>query len=139
MSKSGKRSTRISGTTPVALTASSSGGGKPSGNHPPLLQYVPYTCSHLALYTIFTHHFLIHFLTMGSIHTLSIPCQSSYSRFFLPYSPPSPSDEVVTISVKDCGAGLSPEDLGRLFQEGVQINPNKLQVHPCLSILFYLT
>ena len=54
----------------------------------------------------------------------------------LPYSPPRP-DEVVTISVKDCGAGLSPEDLGRLFQEGVQINPNKLQVHPCLTILFY--
>ena len=37
-------------------------------------------------------------------------------------------NEVVTISVKDCGAGLSHENLGRLFQEGVQINPNKLQV-----------
>ena len=33
----------------------------------------------------------------------------------------------VEISVKDDGAGLSKENIGRLFQEGVQINPNKLQ------------
>ena len=32
-----------------------------------------------------------------------------------------------TISVKDEGVGLSKDDIGRLFQEGVQINPNKLQ------------
>jgi signal transduction histidine kinase len=35
--------------------------------------------------------------------------------------------DVVEISVKDDGAGLSKENIGRLFQEGVQINPNKLQ------------
>ena len=34
---------------------------------------------------------------------------------------------VVRISVKDSGAGLAPRDLARLFQEGVQINANKLQ------------
>jgi len=35
--------------------------------------------------------------------------------------------DVVEISVQDDGAGLSKENIGRLFQEGVQINPNKLQ------------
>ena len=37
------------------------------------------------------------------------------------------SDAVVTLTVTDSGAGLSKDSIGRLFQEGVQINPNKLQ------------
>ena len=64
------------------------------------------------------------------------PPPNSFPLFFVSHSFPfsllvfsrSLAEDVVTISVKDCGAGLSPEDLGRLFQEGVQINPNKLQV-----------
>ena len=64
------------------------------------------------------------------------PPPNSFPLFFVSHSFPfsllvfsrSLAEDVVTISVKDCGAGLSAEDLGRLFQEGVQINPNKLQV-----------
>ena len=33
----------------------------------------------------------------------------------------------ITIKVTDSGAGLSPENLSQLFQEGVQFNANKLQ------------
>ena len=35
--------------------------------------------------------------------------------------------EMLVISVKDSGAGLSPENLLRLFGEGVQFNANGLQ------------
>jgi CheY-like chemotaxis protein len=37
------------------------------------------------------------------------------------------SPGVVRISVKDSGAGLAPKDIEKLFNEGVQINANKLQ------------
>jgi signal transduction histidine kinase len=33
----------------------------------------------------------------------------------------------LVISIKDQGAGLSSDELGHLFGEGVQFNPNKLQ------------
>ena len=43
----------------------------------------------------------------------------------------------VVISVKDSGAGLSAENVTRLFQEGVQFNANALQVciHSITSLL----
>jgi len=41
---------------------------------------------------------------------------------------PTPDeDEVLVISVKDTGAGLSAVNLGKLFGEGVQFNANSLQ------------
>ena len=79
-------------------------------------------------------------LPLSSFLFFSIPHYPLLTPFLVSLSPPFPlsplllvfsrsvAEDVVTISVKDCGAGLSPEDLGRLFQEGVQINPNKLQV-----------
>ena len=36
---------------------------------------------------------------------------------------------MVVISVRDSGAGLSPANISRLFQEGVQFDANRLQVH----------
>lgn len=40
----------------------------------------------------------------------------------------------VTVSVRDSGTGLSPENISRLFQEGVQFNANELQVNTAFSV-----
>jgi sensor histidine kinase regulating citrate/malate metabolism len=38
----------------------------------------------------------------------------------------------VTVSVRDSGTGIMPENISRLFQEGVQFNANELQVSTLL-------
>lgn len=40
---------------------------------------------------------------------------------------PQPRSGSIRISVKDSGAGMSPEQLSQLFAEGVQFDANKLQ------------
>jgi len=47
--------------------------------------------------------------------------------------------ETVTIAVQDSGAGLSKENIGRLFQEGVQFNANKLQKGGGSGLGLYIT
>ncbi|CAM9128824.1 unnamed protein product [Ectocarpus fasciculatus] len=45
----------------------------------------------------------------------------------------------VTISVTDTGYGLSAEQIGMLFQDGVQFNPNKLQAGQGSGLGLYLS
>ena len=47
--------------------------------------------------------------------------------------------EFVTVSVRDTGAGLSKENLGKLFQEGMQFNANKLQAGGGSGLGLYIT
>lgn len=46
---------------------------------------------------------------------------------------------VVTISVADTGHGLTPEQIGMLFQDGVQFNPNQLQAGQGSGLGLYLS
>jgi signal transduction histidine kinase/CheY-like chemotaxis protein len=52
---------------------------------------------------------------------------------------PVETDQTVTISVTDTGHGLTPVQIGMLFRDGVQFNPNELQAGQGSGLGLYLS